>query len=231
MTLRELIQLFRRATDISEIDKYRDEIVALIPETKIMVNFDQQNYAHQYDLWEHSLQTVAALQKDIEDDMVYLAALVHDIGKPDCQIYDERDGKVNMHYYGHPIRSMEITRDLIIPGLIAKNEKLTEDEQRRLLYYVEYHDDRVSLRMKHLRRHLKLGASVSEFQTLMKLQVADAKAHVIIPIVQQRIEVCEKLSGEYAEELYREILAGNKYMIEEKKKKVKNSFLCTVYCA
>ena len=208
MTLRELIQLLRRVTDVSEIDKYRDEIVALIPETKIMVNFNQQNYAHQYDLWEHSLQTVVGLPKDIGDDMVYLAALVHDIGKPDCQIYDERDGKVNTHYYGHPARSMEITRDQIIPGLIAKGEKLTEDEQRRLLYYVEYHDDRVSLKMKHLRRHLKLGASVSEFQTLMKLQVADAKAHILIPIVQQRIEICEKLSGEYSEELYREILAG-----------------------
>ena len=171
MTLRELIKLLRRATDVSEIDKYRDEIVALIPETKIMVNFNQQNYAHQYDLWEHSLQTVVGLPKDIEDDMVYLAALIHDIGKPDCQIYDERDGKVNMHYYGHPIRSMEITRDQVIPGLIAKGEKLTEDEQRRLLYYVEYHDDRVSLRMKHLRRHLKLGASVSEFQTLMRLKL------------------------------------------------------------
>ena len=208
MTLRELIQLLRSAADVREIEKYRDEIVELIPETKIMLNFNQQNYAHQYDLWEHSLQTVVGLPKDIEDDMVYLAALVHDIGKPDCQIYDERDGKVNMHYYGHPARSMEITRDQIIPGLIAKGEKLTEDEQRRLLYYVEYHDDRVSLRMKHLRRHQKLGASVPEFQTLMKLQVADAKAHVLIPIVQERIEICEKLSGEYAEKLYREILEG-----------------------
>ena len=42
----------------------------------------------------------------------------------------------------------------------------------------------------------------------MKLQVADAKAPVMIPIVQQRIEICEKLSGEYAEELYKDILAG-----------------------
>ena len=208
MDLKQLIGILRNALDIEEVDKFRDEIIGLIPETKRMIDFNQQNYAHQYDLWEHSLQTVVGLPKDIEDDMVYLAALLHDIGKPDCQIYDERNGKINMHYYGHPARSMEITRDEIIPGLIARGEKLTEDEQRRLLYYVEYHDDRVSLRMKHLRRHLKLGASVSEFQTLMKLQVADAKAHILIPIVQQRIEICEKLSGEYAEELYREILAG-----------------------
>lgn len=208
MTLRELILLLRSAINTSEINKYRDEIVNLIPETKIMVNFNQQNYAHQYDLWEHSLHTVVGLPKDIEDDMVYLAALVHDIGKPECQVYGERDGKVNMHYYGHPTRSMEIARDKIIPSLLEKGEKVTEDEQRRFLYYVEYHDDRVSLRMKHLRMHIKLGASLGEFQTLMKLQVADAKAHVLIPIVQQRIEVCEKLSGEYAEDLYQEILSG-----------------------
>ena len=208
MDLRELIGLLRHASEVKEIDKYRAEITELIPETRRMVDFNQQNYAHQYDWWEHSLQTVVGLPKSIEDDMVYLAALVHDIGKPDCQSYDERDGKINMHYYGHPKRSMEITRDEIIPGLIAKGEKLTEDEQRRLLYYVEYHDDRVSLRMKHLRRHLNLGASVAEFQNLMKLQVADAKAHIMIPIVQQRIEICEKLSGEYAEKLYKDILAG-----------------------
>lgn len=208
MDLRELIKILRNATEVEEIDKYKDEIMMLIPETKIMMNFDQQNYAHQYDLWEHSLQTVVGLPKDMKDDMIYLAALLHDIGKPDCQSYDERDGKINMHYYGHPKRSMEITRDGIIPGFIARGEKLTEDEQRRLLYYVEYHDDRVSLRMKHLRRHLNLGASVAEFQNLMKLQVADAKAHIMIPIVQQRIEICEKLSGEYAEVLYKDILSG-----------------------
>lgn len=208
MDLQELIGLLRRASEVKEIDKYRAEITELIPETSRMVNFNQQNYAHQYDLWEHSLHTVVGLPKNIEDNVVYLAALIHDIGKPDCQSYDERDGKVNMHYYGHPKRSMEITRDEIIPELMARGEKLTEDEQRRLLYYVEYHDDRVSLRMKHLRRHLNLGASVAEFQNLMKLQVADAKAHIMIPIVQQRIEICDKLSGEYAEELYKDILAG-----------------------
>lgn len=208
MNLHELISLLRNALEVKEIDKYRVEITNLIPKTKRMVDYYQQNYAHQYDLWEHSLHTVVGLPKDIKDDMVYLAAFLHDIGKPDCQIYDERDGKVNMHYYGHPKRSMEIVRDEVIPELIARGEKLTEDEQRRLLYYVEYHDDRVSLRIKHLRRHLNYGATVVEFQNLMKIQVADAKAHVMIPIVEQRIEICEKLSGDYANELYQDILAG-----------------------
>lgn len=208
MNLADLITILRESDSAVDIDRHRPDIIQLIPKVKIMLDFNQQNYAHQYDLWEHCLQTVAGLSKDIADDMVFLAAMLHDIGKPDCQTYDTRDGKVNMHYYGHPQRSMEIVKDAIIPELLSKGESLRDDEQRRLIYYVEYHDDRVSLRMKHLRRHLNMGVSLQEFQNLMRLQVADAKAHVLIPVVQQRIEICGKLAGEYGEELYRKIKAG-----------------------
>lgn len=208
MNLADLITILRESDSAADIDRHRADIIQLIPKVKIMLDFNQQNYAHQYDLWEHCLQTVAGLSKDIDDDMVFLAAMLHDIGKPDCQTYDTRDGKVNMHYYGHPQRSKEIVKDAIIPELLSKGESLRDDEQRRLIYYVEYHDDRVSLRMKHLRRHLNMGVSLQEFQNLMRLQVADAKAHVLIPVVQQRIEICGKLAGEYGEELYRKIKAG-----------------------
>lgn len=208
MNLADLITILRESDSAADIDRHRADIIQLIPKVKIMLDFNQQNYAHQYDLWEHCLQTVAGLSKDIDDDMVFLAAMLHDIGKPDCQTYDTRDGKVNMHYYGHPQRSMEIVKNAIIPELLSKGEILSDDEQRRLIYYVEYHDDRVSLRMKHLRRHLNMGVSLQEFQNLMRLQVADAKAHVLIPVVQQRIEICGKLAGEYGEELYRKIKAG-----------------------
>lgn len=208
MNLADLITILRESDSAADIDRHRPDIIQLIPKVKIMLDFNQQNYAHQYDLWEHCLQTVAGLSKDIDDDMVFLAAMLHDIGKPDCQTYDTRDGKVNIHYYGHPQRSMEIVKDAIIPELLSKGESLSDDEQRRLIYYVEYHDDRVSLRMKHLRRHLNMGVSLQEFQNLMRLQVADAKAHVLIPVVRQRIEICGKLAGEYGEELYRKIKAG-----------------------
>ena len=205
MTFKELILLLRNSTFVEEIDQQRDEILKLIPKVGIMVGFDQQNYAHQYELWEHCLRTVIGLPKSIDDNMVFFAALIHDIGKPDCQTIGEKDGKISMHYYGHHAKSMEITRDEIIPYLISIGESLSEDEQRRLLYYVGYHDDRVSLKIKHLRRHMNLGVSLKEFQNLMKLQVSDAKAHVRIPIVEQRIEICEKLSGELSEQMYNEI--------------------------
>ena len=206
--LSNVLCILRNAETAEEIDRHRREILFLLPKTEIMIGFNQRNRAHQYELWEHSLQTVVNLPKDMDDEMIYLAALIHDIGKPDCKTEEERDGEIIFHYYGHPVRSMEITKDEILPELAAKGEVLSEDEQRRLLYYVEYHDDHVSLRIKHLRRHLRLGESFPEFQNLMKLQIADAKAHIQIPIIQQRIEICTQLAGEYGEKLYRDILAG-----------------------
>lgn len=208
MNYTEAINLLKTAKEVSEVDRYRDELAEVLPCIKRMFGYDQQNQAHQYDLWMHCLHTVLGLPKDCEDDMVYLAALLHDIGKPDCQVKGKKSEDSNMHYYGHQDRSYEIVRDTVIPFLLEKGEKMTQDDQRRLLYYVKYHDDRVSLRIRHLRRHLQIPVSFQEFQNLMLLQVADANAHVMLPIIVQRAEICGQLAGEYGKELFCRIQAG-----------------------
>lgn len=204
MTIRELLLFLKEQSSFEETDSCRDEIAALLPGVEVMFDYDQQNTAHQYDLWEHCVRTMLNLPKEIDDDMLYLAAVLHDIGKPESRCAGTRKDDTNMHYYGHPRKSMEIVRDKIIPGI---GKDLTEDEKRRLLYYVEFHDDRMSLRLKHLRRHMQM-ASIKEFQNLMRLQVADAKAHVMLPIIEQRIEICSQWAGEYGLEMYHNILAG-----------------------
>ena len=207
MTFEELLHLLKTAVFAEEIDDRREEIAELIPQVKRMFDFNQQNHAHQYDLWLHCVHTVLNLPKGLNDDMLYLGALLHDIGKPDCQVKGKREDDTNMHYYGHPARSMQIVKEEVIPELIQKGYLRSEDQQRKLIYYVEYHDDRVSLRLGHLRRHLQM-VSFEEFQNLMQLEVADAKAHVLIPIVQERIRICEQLAGEYGTELYERIKSG-----------------------
>lgn len=208
MKFEELIILLKSAESVDVIDLHRNDIAELIPEVRIMFDFDQKNYAHQYDLWMHCLHTVIGLPRNGDDDMLYLAALLHDIGKPDSQVAGKREEDDNMHYYGHPEKSMEIVRDKVLPYLAAGGIRVSEDEKRRFIYYVEYHDDRVSMRIKHLRRHLNIPVSLQEFQNLMALQVADAKAHVQLPIIKQRVEICEQLAGAYGVELYRRIQSG-----------------------
>lgn len=201
----ELLHLLKREKRRDKIDKNREEIAGLLPPVKIMFNYDQKNHAHQFDLWNHCIQTVCNLPRGIQDDMLYLAALLHDIGKPACQTAGKRKDDPNMHYYGHPEKSREIVEYEVIPALKSKGILLPEDDVFRLLYYIEYHDDRVSLRMKHLRKHLQL-VPLEVFQRLMLLEVADAKAHVPLDIIQNRIEICSALSGTYGEELYKNLL-------------------------
>ena len=205
MRFERLLELLVTATDMDELDGKREEFTHCIPYLSVMVDYDQRNHAHQYDLWHHCLHTVINLPRNIDDSMLYLGALLHDIGKPDCQCRGKRLDDPNMHYYGHPLQSMKIVRDKVIPLLAEKGAHFSLEECRRLLYYVEYHDDRVSLRPKHLRRHLQI-ATLGEFKKLMQLQVADAKAHIMLPVIEERIRICGTWTGNYVDEIYATII-------------------------
>lgn len=102
MKLSELLNVLKTAETVEEMDMRREEIAALIPAVRTMFGYDQKNSAHQYDLWMHSLHVVCNLPRRMENDMVYLAALLHDIGKPEAQCRGKREGDPDMHYYGHP---------------------------------------------------------------------------------------------------------------------------------
>ena len=139
--------------------------------------------------------------------LFYLAALLHDIGKPEAQCRGKREGDPDMHYYGHPEKSMEIVRDIVIPELDRQGYVISCFDVQELLYYVKYHDDHVSVKLKHVRRHTKM-ASFAMFQNLMLLQLADAKAHIQIPVIAERAEICGRLAGEEGRLLYQRILDG-----------------------
>lgn len=195
-------------TTVEAIDNCRNEIVDLIPEVSIIFNYDQQHSAHVYDLWFHSLHTVNNLPKE-KDPILYLAALLHDIGKPECQV---RSSDPNMHYPNHAKKSMEIVRDKVIPNLQKKGYKFSNDDIRRLLYYIEYHDCWVNYNEQTILYHLQKGVSFETFQNLMELEVADAKAHKLIPVVMKRIDICGKLAGTEGLQLYNIIV--NKQNLE-----------------
>lgn len=207
MRLEALCCGLKTAESPEELDERREEIAELIPAVRTMFGYDQRNSAHQYDLWMHSLHVVCNLPRGMENDMVYLAALLHDIGKPETQCRGERDGDPDMHYYGHPEKSMEIVRDIVIPELDRQGCVIPIFDVQELLYYVKYHDDHVSVKLKHIRRHTRM-VSFAVFQNLMLLQVADAKAHIQIPVIAERVEICERLAGEEGRKLYQRILEG-----------------------
>ena len=201
----EMLKLLRSARKIEELDAHREELARLIPQIRTMFDFNQRHEAHPYDLWTHTLYVVTGLPRDIDDDMLYLAALLHDLGKPSTQQLSPKPGG-NARHPGHPAAGAVIVRDEVLSDLEQKGISLSEEDARRLLYYVEHHDDTVDLDVKYLRQQREFGANSFEtFQNLMHLEVSDAFAHAQIPHVVRRIEVCGALAGTEGERLWREM--------------------------
>jgi tRNA nucleotidyltransferase (CCA-adding enzyme) len=80
-----------------------------MPEYTVCFGFDQQNPYHHLSLDEHMFQTVVfAAQSGAE---VKLAALLHDIGKPATQVFND-DGVA--HYYHHEARGADIAKNILL---------------------------------------------------------------------------------------------------------------------
>ena len=140
--------------------KYTDIVAFIIPEIKPMIGFEQNSIWHDYDVWEHTLRVVKNV--DNKDLNTLLAALLHDIGKPET--YSEVDGVG--HFYGHFKRSAELSESIL------RDLKFSNDIIEEVSLLSEYHDLDISLTNKFIRRVLnKLGEST--FRKLLVLKRAD----------------------------------------------------------
>lgn len=122
----------------------------VIPQVKVMYGCKQGGY-HHLDVWPHSLETVAQTEKVIKEmqsdsdidvylkesiagvrtrtGVMKLAALLHDIGKPDTRKREK--GKVSFH--GHE----KVGRDIVRP--VARMLKLSTKERHMIEDMVLWH--------------------------------------------------------------------------------------------
>lgn len=108
-----------------------------------MIGFEQKNMHHCYDLWEHTLRTVEAIDTtnltDAEIRIIKVAAFFHDIAKPDVVGYNPRTKQQN--FYNHAFYSVEVARPIL--------EKLgySAEEIEQISFYIAHHDDFISYRV------------------------------------------------------------------------------------
>lgn len=125
------------------IGRHVEVISAVIPHFKQMHGFDQRNHAHQYDVLNHCLHCLANIRTTPENEVyMKLAALFHDIGKPDTFVMiDDEIGRCP----GHPAKSAEYVEEIM---QVLKADAFTAERVRLI---TEYHDlyfkpDRVLLK-------------------------------------------------------------------------------------
>lgn len=103
------------------------------PDVKRMVGYDQRNPHHSYDLFTHTLHTVAGI-KETAPALLRVAAFFHDIGKPFVAM--EKQGR--LVFYGHAQKSAEIASPIL------KEMGYSDAEVREICFYIKHHDDFIS---------------------------------------------------------------------------------------
>ncbi len=143
--------------------EYKDILSFVIPEIKSMINFDQKNIHHAFDVYTHSVHAVENCTVDLP---LRLVAFFHDIGKPDCFFMGD-DGQG--HFYGHAAKSAELAEDIL------KSLKVSNKLKSLVTELIKIHDRDVVNTSKSLRK-LWNNISPEAAERIFPLKIADTLA-------------------------------------------------------
>ena len=175
----ELFKTIVQPTAHQIIFDYIDIWGVVIPELLKMKNFEQHNPHHVHDVLKH---TCVALEGANSDLIVRLAILFHDIGKPDSFSFDE---KGNGHFYGHALKSVEITRE------IFNRLKIDNNTKNQVLTLIKFHDLDLQATEKYVKKLCYKLGSLEMVKKLILIQRADN--HGQAPIHSERVAKFDKI--------------------------------------
>ncbi len=159
----------------------------ILPELDQAMETVQNNPHHMYSVGEHSLQTLLHIRAD---RALRIAALLHDIAKPDTK---KTDSEGIDHFHGHAGLGEEKA------AAILRRLKFDNDTINKVKKYVKYHDDRIEATPRAVRRAVhRIGKEA--FIEVLELKEADMLAQSMY----QRKEKEENLAA--VRTLYQEIL-------------------------
>lgn len=97
----ELVKLLQGAAVERILTDYKNVIFTIIPELHGLDGFEQNTPYHIYDIWTHTVKVIANIKNTPE---LRVAALLHDVCKPECFTTD-KNGVA--HFKGHPEKSAD----------------------------------------------------------------------------------------------------------------------------
>lgn len=159
----ELIKLLCGVSCRSILMDYSDVIAVFIPEILPCIHFDQHSKYHKYDVWEH---IATAVESSVNDPVIRMTMLLHDIKKPECFCLDE---KGQGHFYKHEHYSS------LAASEILKRLRFSNDFIDRVCLLIEHHYFTPSAEYKPVKRLLSKIGEEAFFQ-LLNVQRADAGA-------------------------------------------------------
>ena len=154
----EFIKTLQGKNAMNILDEFQEIIGYIIPETKAMMGFEQNNPYHIYDVWKHTLVAT----HEASDLVLKLTMFFHDIAKPSCYTIDE---KGIGHFYGHGDISARIASEIFKRMKMTNAEGINGTDLKDVIELIKYHDIMIEPRKKSVRKILsKLDGNKVQFQ-------------------------------------------------------------------
>ena len=151
---------FLRAAKADDLVSAAGLLCRCVPELTPTVGFDQHSRHHVHDVFGH----IATVVENVPaTDELRLAALLHDIGKPQVFTMDEEG---EGHFYGHAGVSAQIADGVL------RRLKVSNALREEVVWLVQHHMDRFPCEEKTARRCLSRHG-LERMERLIDLQSAD----------------------------------------------------------
>ena len=134
-----------------------DEIFAIIPELKYEKDFEQKSEWHSFDVWNHTLATISACDKNFEDRLILL---LHDIGKP---FSFQEEGNIR-HFKNHAALSAKMAKDILL------RLNIPEYKVNIMVKLIELHSSKIKIQDIN-------KENIDFYKRLLKIQKCDAKGY------------------------------------------------------
>ena len=166
----EFIKMLQGKNVMNTLDEFQEIISCIIPETKAMIGFKQNNPYHCYDIWKHTLVSV----NNVEGLILRLTMFFHDVGKPNCYSIDAQGIG---HFYGHADESVQLASEIFKRMKLTNSESISKNDIKIIIELIKYHDIIIEPRKKSVRKILsKLDGNIEQFQRLLLIKKADILA-------------------------------------------------------
>lgn len=145
------------------LTEYREILAVVIPELRPCFDFPQNSRWHIYDVYTHTVKTVAATPKK---DYLRFAALLHDIAKPQCRVTDNKGD----HFLFHP------QEGAVMAEAILTRFHVSNDFKNKTVRLIEIHDRHITKRPSNIKRWLRLLGEEAVYD-FIDLKMADLSTH------------------------------------------------------
>lgn len=185
----ELNQILCTTSVAFYLNLFQPILFEIIPELKPLDGFEQYTKYHQFDVWQHTLQTIQAAPNDL---ILRLAMLLHDIGKP-LTFTRSPDGVG--HFKGHEQVSQELAQ------IILKRLRYSKQVVSQVTRLIEFHSITIAPTKKNVKKWIVHLGNSTFYQLLLVMQAdASGKSIQYKQIQLEEIQIIKEIADEILSE-------------------------------